>query len=175
MMDNVCMQASPDSASDSRNTELLLKELAVAKRAGNLDAMARITQLLLPQEPPPSPKSTTRSTAAPPALRQELLDQEQQLRAALDNACPDAAPDEKLLNRLVAGEIPLILALQEIERRLSARMLSSLDDAQFSVALARSMGDTLALSSTLTKRVQGTLTTAAALRAQRRMLERGDR
>jgi len=168
------IHSMPSVAPPDDDANSFLEELLAAKRAGHIDAVERLGPVVMAN----GEAAMARAQApkpTPPTLPPEHIDEGKKVLAELNRACPDAAADERLLHRLVAGEIPLILTLQQIERELAARMLRCLDDAKFSIALGRVLRDTIGLSSTLTRRVEGGLSTAASLRAQRRFLERGSR
>ncbi len=164
----------PSVAARDDSTNPFLEELLASKRSGASDAVERLGPLVMAHGEAAMAKQTPKTPAPPPILPAEHIEEGKRLFAALDRACPDAAADEKLLNRLAAGEIPIVLTLQQIERELTARMLRSLDDAKFSLALARVLRDTVGLSSSITRHIQGSLAGAAALRGQRRFLQRGN-
>lgn len=122
-----------------------------------------------PSGDPPKPKSTpTRPVRLP--IDERLVERGQAARKALDEVCPDAAPDERILNELVAKQLPVALLLHELEEQLAARMMAVMDDPRLALAVAKVLHDTAAMASAMSKRVQSTLSTAASLRAQRRFL-----
>lgn len=115
-------------------------------------------------KPPPA-----RSTRRLP-LDERLVERGRAAREALDEVCPDAAPDERILNELVAKQLPIALLLHELEEQLAARIMIVMDDSRMALAVAKVLRETAAMASAMSKRVQSTLSTAASLRAQRRFL-----
>lgn len=89
---------------------------------------------------------------------------------ALDQASPDAAADERILHELVAKQLPIALMLHELEEQLASRIMGVMDEPHLALAVSKVLHETCMLASAMTKRIQGTLSTAASLRAQRRFL-----
>jgi hypothetical protein len=89
---------------------------------------------------------------------------------ALDEVCPAAAADERILHELVAKQLPIALMLHDLEEQLVARMLTLMDNPQLVLAVAKILRETVTMSSAMSKRIQAILSTAASLRAQRRFL-----
>jgi hypothetical protein len=122
-----------------------------------------------PPEGPGSKPTPARSGRRLP-LDERLVERGREARRALDQVCPDAAPDERILNELVAKQLPVALLLHELEEQLAARIMVVMDDPRIALAVAKVLRETAAMASAMTKRVQSTLSTAASLRAQRRFL-----
>ncbi len=129
---------------------------------------------LTDQAPEPSPKAAVppERRIGPPRLPldESLAAKGDQARRALDSASPEAAPDERILHELVAKQLPIVLLLHELEEQLAIRIKLSLDDPRLAFAVAKVLRETVMMASAMSKRVQGTLSTAASLRAQRRFL-----
>lgn len=120
-----------------------------------------------PEQTPPAP-------VAPRARRlpidDELVSRGKAARVALDEACPAAAADERILHELVAKQLPVALMLHDLEEQLVARMQTLMDSPQLVLAVAKILRETVTMSSSMSKRIQAILSTAASLRAQRRFL-----
>lgn len=111
----------------------------------------------------------------PPRLRrlpvdELLMKRGGEARRALDEAAPAAAADERILHELVAKQLPIALMLHDLEEQLAARLGVVIDDPKLALVVAKILHETVAMASAMSKRIQGTLSTAAALRAQRRFL-----
>ena len=100
----------------------------------------------------------------------EVLERGRAARRALDDASPEAAADERILHELVAKQLPVALMLHDLEEQLAVRMLAIMDNPQLVLALAKILRDTSVIASSMSKRIQASLSTAASLRAQRRFL-----
>lgn len=111
------------------------------------------------------------TVALPPRLRipKEYREAGAAALRNLIEATPDAGADERILQELVARQMPIARMLLDIEAQLAIRMMF-LDDAAHLVAVAKVFKGTNALSSAMSKRIQAVLSTAASLRAQRRFL-----
>lgn len=142
--------------------------------------------------PPPSPRRTSATTPTNPdrgedagpsptartdtlrarrlPIDEEVLERGRAARRALDDASPDAAADERILHELVAKQLPVALMLHELEEQLAVRMLTIMDNPQLVLAVAKILRDTSMIASSMSKRIQAILSTAASLRAQRRFL-----
>lgn len=119
-------------------------------------------------EPAPSAQAPSRARRLP--IDTELVSRGEQARRALDDVCPAAAADERILHELVAKQLPIALMLHELEEQLVARMLTLMDNPQLVLAVAKILRETVTMSSAMSKRIQAILSTAASLRAQRRFL-----
>lgn len=167
--------AHPVQPYDEREADPLLDQLASAKQSGDFDAMGRITQVLMTKFDAQAPAARPagghgRNEPSQTAVPTELVKESEVARAALDQMCPDAAADERLLNMLAAGDVSVALMLSRIERQLAAKMLGGIDGSPYWLALVRLLGDVTRLNANVRGRVQGSLSTAASLRAQRRFL-----
>lgn len=99
-----------------------------------------------------------------------ILERGHAARRALDEVSPDAAADERILHELVAKQLPVALMLHDLEEQLAVRMLTLMDNPQLVLAVAKILRDTSTIASSMSKRIQAILSTAATLRAQRRFL-----
>ena len=84
----------------------------------------------------------------------------------------DVAQDEEILLKLVSEEGELLQRLQVIERKLGAQLERALDSPKLSVAVARTLRDTVRISAAVHRRIAGSLETASLLRGRRRLLHR---
>ncbi len=121
----------------------------------------------------PSPTPPGRDAQSRPAefqLKPEYLKRGRAARALLSGESPGAGADEQILFDLVAGELPIIAALEEAQAQLVVRVALASDSPKVMVMLARALKDVVTVANSLSRRVEGTLTAAAGLRAQRRFL-----
>lgn len=105
------------------------------------------------------------STSAPVPLLRALAD----IRHELLTSVEAKAPDEKLLIELAAEGAALAFKLGVATDQMTQLMSTVLADPKKAVSVARVLHDLVALQNALTRRVEGTLSTAAALRLQRRV------
>lgn len=103
-------------------------------------------------------------------IEDDVLERGRAARRALDEVSPEAAADERILHELVAKQLPVALMLHDLEEQLAVRMLAMMDNPQLVLALAKILRDTSVIASSMSKRIQAILSTAASLRAQRRFL-----
>ena len=103
-------------------------------------------------------------------LDPRLVERSDKAKADLAASTPGAAADERILHELAAEELGLVGALHEAEAALVAKIAAKLDDPRSAFVLAKVARELVALSSSLGRRVEGCLTAAASLRAQRHML-----
>ncbi len=122
----------------------------------------------------PDKKQPNRSPFLPKAglLREDLAAQAQAASTRLRAESPSAGEDELLLYDLVAAEMPVIAALNEVQHELSQRLLEHPDNPKILALLVRVLRDVVAVSTALGRRVEGGLSAASALRAQREFLHR---
>lgn len=113
---------------------------------------------------------TSSQTRPPSPLQTGFVEQGREIRAALCGSSPDQAADESLLLDLVCRQMPIYLALEEAQLNLAVRLTVSADAPTAALALARVMKEITHLSGAIQKRIEGSLATAAGLRAQRRFL-----
>jgi hypothetical protein len=85
----------------------------------------------------------------------------------------DATAPEKLLLDLVSAEVPIHLSLVDAEAQLAARLEQLLlrDDIKSVATLARAMKQVSVVVHAIGRRVETVLSTAVALKAQRRLTE----
>lgn len=120
--------------------------------------------------PEPAPSTSPLSRARRIPIDETLTSRGEAARLALDELCPAAAADERILHELVAKQLPIALMLHDLEEQLVARMLTVMDDPQLVLSVAKILRETCVMSSAMSKRIQAILSTAASLRAQRRFL-----
>lgn len=82
------------------------------------------------------------------------------------------AADEKLLVELAAASASLALQLGVAAHRLAEVLPGTLAEPKRALAVTKVLAELSAVGSTLVRRVEGALTTAATLRVQRRVHER---
>lgn len=132
----------------------------------NADAGERIGTDPISDEKPAAPRLAVRRVP----IDRELTTRGEEARRALDEVCPAAAADERILHELVAKQLPIALMLHDLEEQLVGRMLTVMDNPQLVLAVAKILRETCTMSSVMTKRIQSILAAAASLRAQRRFL-----
>jgi hypothetical protein len=120
---------------------------------------------------PPSPERA-QHVAAFGALRREHVGDPRGAFPALD---PHAGPEERLLHRLVVGELPVVAALERAQMQLAQALLGALDRPAHARALAGVLKTTVQISNAVTRRLQDALAATATLRAQRRLLGHQER
>jgi hypothetical protein len=128
-----------------------------------------------PPDTAPTCGAAIEAPRPPPRTRRLAIDEKFVSRGdaaqqALDEVCPGAAADERILHELVAKQLPIALMLHDVEEQLALRMMNLMDDPGLALAVVKVLRETATLASAATKRVQSTLSTAASLRAQRRFL-----
>jgi hypothetical protein len=77
---------------------------------------------------------------------------------------------EQILEQLVSGEVPVALELENIEGALVALLQRTVVEPHLFLKVAESFRETVATSAAIRRRIQNSLSAAAGLRAQRRML-----
>lgn len=94
-------------------------------------------------------------------------------QALLESFGPDATAPERLLLDLVAQEVPIAMSLVESEMQLAARLEQMLlrDDVKSVVTLAKALRQVSTVCHAVGRRVETVLSTAVALKAQRRLVE----
>lgn len=102
-------------------------------------------------------------------LSAESIGRGVEVRAAFERAGPDSDVGERLLEEFVAGEVPIVRELQNVEGALVALLGRTVMAADPAVALkvAEVLRETVALSSAIRKRAEASLVAVAGLRAQR--------
>lgn len=83
---------------------------------------------------------------------------------------PMAGPEEKLLHRLVVGELPVVAALERAQLRLAHALLHVIDNPTHVRIVAGALKDCVHVANALGRRLQDALAATATLRAQRRLL-----
>jgi len=94
-------------------------------------------------------------------------------RAALEAASPDAGPGEQILFELIGHQTAIALSVLDAEGEVASRLEHFLDDPAKLVALSRALKELTGISNSVGRRVEGALTTASSLRAQRRLWNLG--
>ena len=92
------------------------------------------------------------------AIRNELLAE-----------CSGGGADEVLLADLAASTAALVFAVESSTYALTGAMPSILHDSKRAVAVARTIQALVEIGTALVRRVESTLSTASALRTQRRI------
>jgi hypothetical protein len=88
---------------------------------------------------------------------------------------PDAGADERLLLRLVARSVPTRFQLEELEAQVVRRATILIDNPATVLTLAKVARELVAVTASIQRRMNTALTTASALRAQRRFLSLHER
>ena len=136
-----------------------------------------------PQQPPPGdwtavvesltgvePKPATPPAPAPVVpLNEELVRYARQVEKDLV-AAASAPPDEALLAKLASGEISSAFELQNLQAQLVRRATILVDHVDQVRTLMRALRDLGMVLDGISRRVHGSLTASASLRAQRRFL-----
>lgn len=102
-------------------------------------------------------------------LGADLVRRGEAARADLDRASPDASPGERILHELVGQEVTLALAVMNVQAEVAARLEHFVDEPAKLVALSRALKELTGICNAIGRRVEGALTTASSLRAQRRL------
>ena len=90
---------------------------------------------------------------------------------ALGRADSRASEEERLLQRLLAREVPILDLLHEAKAKLVCQLLEKIEQPRVAFSVARVLREVVAVSATLSKRSQALAGALISLRAQRRMLE----
>lgn len=94
----------------------------------------------------------------------------QEVLGEFDVAEEPSEVGERLLHELVAGELAVARELQDIEGAMAALLGRTVTDPALSAAVAKSFREAVALSNAVRRRMEGSLSAAAGLRAQRLLL-----
>ena len=187
-----------DAELHERLTDERIEEMLAAFRAGDVDrlqALGAETWGPLARKPEPvsgqgqdpharPAASPVRAPAKKASQRDEEADEgrditevvaeartrEELVRAALIEAFPGAAADERLLHELVAAESGLLSLLQRTEIGLGVWLNEALTDPKASLTLIRLLRDVIDTSTMVRRRLEGALGVAANLRAQRHVI-----
>lgn len=89
-------------------------------------------------------------------------------RAFKDKGAADVA--EQILEQLIAGEVPVVLELQNIEGNLIALAQRCITEPALFLKVMETFKETVAVSAAVRRRMQNSMSCAAGLKAQRRML-----
>jgi len=103
-------------------------------------------------------------------LPAEYIERARVVRQALDSSSPAAAADERLLHELIAGDMPVALALQDAQAELVRVLQKALHNPELALSVAKVMRETVALTSAVSRRIEASLMASGSLRAQRRFL-----
>jgi hypothetical protein len=93
--------------------------------------------------------------------------------AALEASAPDAGAGERIIHELVASQVALALAIGDTQVEVVARLGHFLNEPKNLVILARALRELTTLSNAVGRRIEGALSTASSLRAQRRLWKMG--
>lgn len=77
---------------------------------------------------------------------------------------------ERLLHELVASEVGVALQLVDVEAGLASLLSKTVADPKLAIEVAKVFRETVALSAAVRRRMEGCLSAAATLRAQRILL-----
>lgn len=102
-------------------------------------------------------------------LGADVVNRGKAARAELERACPDASAGERILYELVGHQVSLALAVLDAQTEVAARLEHFLDEPTKLVALSRALKELTGISNAIGRRVEGALSTASNLRAQRRI------
>jgi len=94
----------------------------------------------------------------------------QQVRQAFEASGTDSDVGERLLEELVAAEVPVALELQRIEGALTAFLGEAMLESEAALQVAKVLKETVGLSNAIRSRMQNALSAAANLRAHRKFL-----
>jgi hypothetical protein len=112
-----------------------------------------------------------RPTRSPPrklGLDPVYVARGKQALAALEASAPDAGAGEQIIHELVAAQFALVLAIGDAEIEVVARLGHFVNEPKNLVAISRALKELTTLSNAIGRRIEGALTTASTLRAQRR-------
>lgn len=119
----------------------------------------------------PDERRTVQLVPLDPVHKEEGRRAERELLAQ----SPDAGADEKLLLRLVARSVPTRFQLEELEAQVIRRATILIDNPTTVLTLAKVARELVAVTASIQRRMNTALTTASALRAQRRFLSLHER
>jgi hypothetical protein len=91
------------------------------------------------------------------------------IRGELLRSVSPTAADERLLAELAASAASLVFEVELAAGLLAKALPSALADPRKAVVISRTLHDLASIGSVLVRRVEGTLSTAATLRIQRRL------
>ena len=94
-----------------------------------------------------------------------------QVLKALNGSYPDASIEEKILFDFVASQTVIRTSLADASAQLVAQMNASLGDHTSLQIIAKTLKDVIPLMVTVERRIEGGLSAAANLRAQRAFLQ----
>jgi hypothetical protein len=103
-------------------------------------------------------------------LAQVNLERGQEAQHAFRDAGPDGDEAERLLLELVAGEVPVLLQLRDLEAANAALLGRTITNPELSAAVLKVAKETSAWLTAVRARAQTTMGVVADLRAQRRFL-----
>jgi hypothetical protein len=113
----------------------------------------------------------TRSMNAISTLTLAPANLERGVRARTDfEAGDDGEVGERLLEELVANEVPIALQLQDVEGALATLLSRSITLPEVSLQALKVLRETVHVSNAVRRRIENSLGAAANLRAQRRFL-----
>jgi len=103
-------------------------------------------------------------------LSPQNLARGKQVRDAFDASGTDSDVGERLLEELVAAEVPVALELQRIEGALTAFLGEAMLESEAALQVVKVLKETVGLSGAIRTRMQNCLSAAANLRAHRKFL-----
>jgi hypothetical protein len=95
----------------------------------------------------------------------------QQVRQAFEASGTDSDVGERLLEELVAAEVPVALELQRIEGALTAFLGEAMLESEAALQVVKVLKETVGLSNAVRTRMSNALAAAANLRAHRNFLK----
>jgi hypothetical protein len=95
----------------------------------------------------------------------------EQVRKRFEEAGTDGDDGEKLLEELTAREVPIALALQDLESTLAALLAKAVLEPEPALHVTRAFKEVVGLSGAIRTRMQNCLSAAANLRAHRSFLK----
>ncbi len=102
----------------------------------------------------------------------ELKDASVVLQTALAQADKDASEEERILQSLLATEVPIIQTLNRAKAELALCLVERIDDAKRSYTTAKILKEVVLVSNALLKRSETVAGVLISMRSQRQMLQR---
>ena len=117
-------------------------------------------------------RSPEPSLAAPGfRLPDAYLAEAKKLRASFEAAEVDAAPGERLIEELIAGETAIARSLADSEAALASILQHCLTNPKLAVEVTKTLREVSGLSTAIRRRIEHSLRAVADLRAQRKFLQ----
>lgn len=102
----------------------------------------------------------------------ELKDASVVLQTALAQADKDASEEERILQSLLAAEVPIIQTINRAKAELALCLVERIDDAKLSYMTAKILKEVVLVSNALIKRSETVAGVLISMRSQRQMLQR---